>query len=250
MDTASDLETILADLSRTNDLKVCWSRLCALLERDGIDRVFYARKPLANRQNFHNRFRVTWFSTYGAAADDLFVKRGGYVANLTIRWALENAGARSWRVNRERYLSGAMSAQEEAIHLGMRDLGLIAGITYANPILTNDVRSGFGLCFREGLDQDDADRIWAESSSHIIPQLQLFELAASQMRNIPAGHELTARQIEILRLTVDGKTTEEIAMLLRVHRRTVETHLKAARERLGVTTTLQAAVIATQQGQL
>ncbi|MFK7943692.1 MAG: LuxR C-terminal-related transcriptional regulator [Paracoccaceae bacterium] len=237
-------------MGQTDDLAVCWSRLCSALRCYDVDRIFYARKPIADAQSFHNRFRLTWFSTYGAEADRLFVDLGGYVMNHTIRWALENTGAISWRVNRDRYLAGTMTAQEEAIHLGMREHGLVAGITYANPILSNQVRSGFGLCFRAGLKQDDADRIWAAQQDRIIPHLQLFELAASQMRNIPLGHALTERQIEILRLTVDGKTTEEMATLLAVHRRTIETHLKAARERLGVATTLQAAVIATQQGQL
>lgn len=250
MVSGSGFAALLVQTGRTNDLADCWSGLCGALSNFEIDRVLYARKPLADHRTFHNRFRLTWFSTYGEEADSLFIEKGGYVTSQTIRWALDNAGAMSWRVNRDRYLLGKMSGQEEAVHLRMRELGLLAGITYANPILSNAVRSGFGLCFREGLDQDDADRIWSKEATRIIPYLQLFELAASQMRNVPQGQMLTARQIDILRLTVDGKTTGEIASLLAVHRRTVEEHLRSIRDRLGVATTLQAAVIATQQGQI
>lgn len=246
----SNVQNLLSDLAELSDLKASWTRLCEALGDFEIDRAFYARKPLADLRNFHNRFRVTYFSSYGEEADRLLVELGGYVVNRTIRWAVENSGAISWRVNRERYLAGEMSAQEESMHLGLREAGLIAGITYSNPILPSHVRSGFGLCFRPGLDQDDADRIWAARSNEIIACLQVFELAASQLPNVPSGKGLTDRQIEILRLAIDGKTVDEAASLLGVHRRTVESHLAAAREKLGVTTTLQAAVIATQQGQL
>ena len=242
--------SLLSEFSQVSSLNEAWVLLCDALEKFGIDRAFYARKPLADLQTFHNRFRMIYFSTYGEAADRLLVEEGGFVQSHSIRWAVENSGAISWRVNRERFLNGEMSPQEEALHLGLRDIGLIAGITYGNPLLTGQVRSGFGLCFSEGLDQSDADRIWARSGDEITACLQIFELAASQFQNVPNGKTLTDRQIEMLRLTIDGKTIEEIATLLGVHRRTVESHLLAARDKLGVTTTLQAAVIATQQGQL
>ncbi|MEM6662937.1 MAG: helix-turn-helix transcriptional regulator [Pseudomonadota bacterium] len=143
-----------------------------------------------------------------------------------------------------------MTAQEESIHLSMREAGVIAGLTYGNPVLPHQVRSGFGLCALAGLPQDEVDQIWAQDGAEITAYLQVFELAASAFQNIPVDADLTDRQREILRLTVDGKTVEEMATLLRVHRRTIETHLAAARTKLGVATTLQAAVIATQQGQL
>ena len=247
---APTLEQFLSDFAEISDLREGWARLCKALAGFEIDRAFYARKPQADLQNFHNRFRLTYFSSYGDAADQLLVGRGGYVVNRSIRWAVENAGAISWGVNHERYLAGEMSAQEEALHLGLRELGLIAGITYSNPILPNHVRSGFGLCFRAGLDQHDVDRIWADRRDQITACLQVFELAASQCINVAPGKELTARQIEILRLVIDGKTVNEVAVLLNVHRRTIDSHLAAAREKLGVATTLQAAVMATQQGQL
>ncbi len=245
-----NIQSLLSDFAELPDLKTGWTRLCDALADFEIDRALYARKPLADLENFHNRFRVTYFSSYGEEADRLLVELGGYVVNHTIRWAVENSGAVSWRVNRERYRAGEMSPQEEAMHSDLRDAGLIAGFTYSNPILPTHVRSGFGLCFRAGLDQDDADRIWAARGDEIIACLRVFELAASQLQNVPQGKNLTDRQIEILRLTIDGKTMDEAASLLGVHRRTVESHLAAAREKLGVATTLQAAVIATQQGQL
>lgn len=92
----------------------------------------------------------------------MLVEEGGCATSHTIRWALDNAGPVSWRINRERYLSGAMSEREEKVHLRLRELGLIASVAYAMPILPTGIRSAFGLCFRPGMDQEDADRIWAK----------------------------------------------------------------------------------------
>ncbi|MEM6624477.1 MAG: hypothetical protein AAF674_19815 [Pseudomonadota bacterium] len=55
-----------------------------------------------------------------------------------------------------------MSEREEKVHLRLRELGLIASVAYAMPILPTGIRSAFGLCFRPGMDQEDADRIWAK----------------------------------------------------------------------------------------
>lgn len=50
-----------------------------------------------------------------------------------------------------------------------------------------------------------------------------------------AGAELTARQLEIALLAADGRTNREVAELLGISEHTVNTHLRAAFRRLGVT---------------
>jgi DNA-binding CsgD family transcriptional regulator len=50
---------------------------------------------------------------------------------------------------------------------------------------------------------------------------------------------LTAREREMVRLSVEGYTAPEIAKALSIGERTVETHLAHARSKLGVTGRLQ-----------
>jgi len=52
---------------------------------------------------------------------------------------------------------------------------------------------------------------------------------------------LTARQVEIVQLVVGGKTAGQIGDLLGLSRRTVEGHLREARQRVGVSTVAQLA---------
>jgi LuxR family quorum sensing-dependent transcriptional regulator len=65
----------------------------------------------------------------------------------------------------------------------------------------------------------------------------------------PAGKmKLTRRQAECLQWIAAGKTSTEIAAILGLSEHTVNEHLEAARNRLGVRTTTQAVLAAAMQG--
>jgi len=68
-----------------------------------------------------------------------------------------------------------------------------------------------------------------------VSDLCLMHLPASGQRRL-----LTARQAEVLELVADGKTMQDIALLLDRNVATVEKHLRGARDALGVETTAQA----------
>ena len=68
----------------------------------------------------------------------------------------------------------------------------------------------------------------------------------STTRANPAG--LTGRQVEILRLLARGLTNAEIASRLVVSVRTVDHHVSAVLQKLGVTTRREAAAAATRLG--
>ena len=59
---------------------------------------------------------------------------------------------------------------------------------------------------------------------------------------------LTARQREVLRLVVEGKTNHQIAQVLGISEKTVEKHLAALFAEMGVTSRVGAAVYAVRQG--
>jgi DNA-binding NarL/FixJ family response regulator len=76
------------------------------------------------------------------------------------------------------------------------------------------------------------------------PQRNLLELAHFQVRHrkLPGApgqparppDRLTARQREIMQLIAEGKSTKEIAFVLRVSVKTVEAHWAQLMERLGI----------------
>jgi LuxR family transcriptional regulator len=68
-----------------------------------------------------------------------------------------------------------------------------------------------------------------------VAHLCILQLPAAGQRRL-----LTARQTEVLELVADGKTMQDIAILLERNVATVEKHLRGARDALGVETTAQA----------
>ncbi len=91
----------------------------------------------------------------------------------------------------------------------------------------------------------------------ILHMLSLYyALAAERIGMVAAARgtasaetqELTPRQIECLRWIAQGKTSWEIGEILTLSEHTVNEHLAAARRRLGVKTTTQAAIQAVMLG--
>lgn len=61
------------------------------------------------------------------------------------------------------------------------------------------------------------------------------------------GNELTARELEVLRLVVDGKTSAEIAHRLGISGKTVEKHLEKIFKKMNVSSRVEAAVVAVRE---
>jgi DNA-binding NarL/FixJ family response regulator len=62
--------------------------------------------------------------------------------------------------------------------------------------------------------------------------------------------DLTARELEVLRLVVDGKTNDQIGVSLGISVKTVENHLHAIFRKMGVISRVEAAVMAVRESLL
>lgn len=64
----------------------------------------------------------------------------------------------------------------------------------------------------------------------------------------PEGNRLTHRELEVLRLVVEGKTNQGIGLNLGISEKTVEKYLEAVFAKLGVSSRVEAAVYAVREG--
>jgi DNA-binding NarL/FixJ family response regulator len=64
----------------------------------------------------------------------------------------------------------------------------------------------------------------------------------------PDSSRLTNRELEVLRLVVDGKTNQGIGLALGISEKTVEKYLEAVFSKLGVNSRVEAAVFAVREG--
>lgn len=63
-----------------------------------------------------------------------------------------------------------------------------------------------------------------------------------------ANHGLTPREVEVLKAVAQGKTNQEVGLLLGISEKTVEKHLESVFSKLGVASRVEAAVWAVREG--
>ena len=98
--------------------------------------------------------------------------------------------------------------------------------------------------------QDHVDAIWEEHGRDIHLMNNIAHLKILSLPYSPPNRMLTRRQREALEWVGDGKTTQDIAILMGLTAATVEKHLRLARESLSVETTAQAVLKAALHNQM
>jgi DNA-binding CsgD family transcriptional regulator len=92
--------------------------------------------------------------------------------------------------------------------------------------------------------------MWEEHGEDIILMNNVVHLKILTLPYDPPNRGLTRRQREALEWVGDGKTTQDIALLMGLTPATVEKHLRLARETLSVETSAQAVLKAALQNQM
>lgn len=243
------MDRFVAQLIKSKTLSQGWEVVCTALAEIGFDRVMYGRKILPSAKNLHNLSNTIVLSTYGPELDAEFVASRMYLHSPTVLWLLTNYGLMSWGETARRHAQGELPPEQAQVYLRSRELGLTAGLTYSIPRHTDAFRSGFGLAAPVGCEQAECDRIWAENENELVQIMSIFDLAVGHYPNIPPGQELDEKTLDFMRLVAEGRSMAEIAELHGCHFRTVDNRLTKAREILGAANTLQAVLIAKEQGQ-
>ncbi|MFD2740410.1 LuxR family transcriptional regulator [Sulfitobacter aestuarii] len=117
----------------------------------------------------------------------------------------------------------------------------------SNQGMTIPVRGPFGDIGLFSVTRDCGDREWALLKTKIIGALQsaAVHLHDNVIRSraqsaLPAGPRLSPRETEALQWIAAGKSQLDVSDILSISQRTVEVHLRSAREKLGALSTAQA----------
>jgi DNA-binding CsgD family transcriptional regulator len=89
---------------------------------------------------------------------------------------------------------------------------------------------------RSHMDPDDLSRLWSEGKSMTLPQViaEIEQSPATLGPKVQTPNALTPRELDVLRLLVQGLSDAQIAEQLVVSRRTVTTHLTTIYSKFGV----------------
>jgi len=217
-----------------------WQHHTEQMAEYGFDRLFYAYSAFRRAGTFGDPDDALILSNHDPQYIEAFVNKGLFRAGPMMNWANENVGAISWRHVHAQLKSYDLSdAQRTVMALNAR-YGLVAGYTIAFPMAKKFSHAGIGLTARKGLSQDDVDARWMRDGEVIEVLNRVAHLCITQLPATGQSRVLTRRQTEVLELVADGKTIQDIALILERNAATVEKHLRGARDTLGVETTAQA----------
>jgi len=124
------------------------------------------------------------------------------------------------------------------------DFGISFGITHG----VKNMRGNKGSLFSFAGDHIEQSERTEAVVSLAIPHLTLALDRVLGLRRLPDVKKLTKREVEILKWIANGKSNWDISVILNIHRRTVETHIKNIMFKLDVVNRAQAVAVALESG--
>lgn len=240
MGIVSEVLPLLARIAEAVAVRPVWEEATGYFSSIGFGRVNYGFTRFASERSIGNPEDAVFLTT----GDDEYARRyfsGGLFSRTpAFRWAQENTGACTWKWVKEAFEAGTLSEAEAAAVRQNAAMGVKAGITVSFPETSSRAKGALGMIADPELDHDAVEGIWAERRQEILAVANMMHLKIVNMPGANRRRPLTQRQREALEWVADGKTTQDVALLMQVSPAMVEKHLRLAREALDVETTAQA----------
>ena len=237
-------------LSYVKTLEELWDAHCRQMAEFGFDRLLYGYTRYRTETSLGDPEDFTILTNHGTEYIDGFVRDGLYFHAPMLKWALANEGAASWRMIQDMNSDGTMTSEERRVYEFNRSKGVVLGYTVSFNSVSMRSKGAISLSAGGAHDQDEVDAIWAEHGNDILLMNNMAHLKILTLPYNAPNRALTKRQREALEWVGDGKTTQDIALLMGLTSATVEKHLRLAREALSVETTAQAVLKASLQNQM
>lgn len=235
-------------LLTAEDVETLWARMTPLLIERGFSRLIYGFTRFRTAHSLGDPDDLVVLSTLPREYIDGFAPGGPLMRGPMIRWALDNVGALAWPdwlATPPDYL-GPMDQDALAFNAAHN---VLSGYTISFPTQAQRFKGAMAVIGGEDEDQAAVNAKWAEHGAVIERIANVFHLKLMSLP-LPAGRSLTQRQREVLEWVGDGKTTQDIAVILGLTPATVEKHMRLAREAMDVDTTAQAVLKAAFQNQM
>lgn len=242
------IEHLLA-ASNAKTVEDLWALHCARMADFGFDRLIYGFTRYMSSNSLGDPQDWMVLSNQTPEYLDVFLEDGHYFHAPMLAWSRENNGACSWRWMEEMVRTGNVTESEMKVVQYNQSHDVTAGYTISFRSVSVRSKGAIALTARKGITQDAVEQTWAQHGDEIVVMNNLMHL---KLLSLPytGSRRLTKRQREVLQWVGDGKTTQDIAILLGLTAATVEKHLRLARESLDVETTAQAVLKAAFYNQM
>ncbi len=239
----------LDKLTNARTVEQLWDVHTRQMATYGFDRLMYGFTRYRTSTGLGDPQDWVLLSTQSPEYMRVFFDEGLYYHAPMLRWALANNGACSWRWMMDMNRVDNLTPSELRVMEFNKSMNVTAGYTISFRSISERTKGAIALTAKPGMTQDAVEQVWAKHGEEIIVMNNVMHL---KLLTLPYSGErhLTKRQREVLQWVGDGKTTQDIAVLLGLTPATVEKHLRLAREALDVETTAQAVLKAAFYNQM
>ncbi|MEL7098460.1 MAG: LuxR family transcriptional regulator [Pseudomonadota bacterium] len=244
------IRSYLHFLSNCQSIEALWDAHTAQMEEYGFDRLIYGFTRYRSGTSLGDPEDFIILTNHDRAYVDVFIGEQHYAHAPMVNWALQNEGAGSWRMLAQMLDTQTLTPAERRVFEFNQAMGVTAGYTISFKSVSARSKGAIALTARRDLSQDDIDAVWDEHGRDIHLMNNIAHLKILTLPYNTPGRSLTPRQREALEWVGDGKTMQDIAVLMGLTPATVEKHLRLAREALAVETTAQAVLKAAFANQM
>ena len=244
---------ITAHLKRIDDARSVsevWRLHQDRMAEHGFDRLLYVSTRFRTERSLGDLGDALFLTNHPPDYARAMIEHGLIRHAPMLRLSAEGmAGARSWR----RPASpppGTPARLHELSGEVDRRMGVVAGYDVIFPEVSSRAGGAIALCARPGLSQDDVEDVWDRNGVEIELVNRFVHRKISDLPSWGSRRPLTRQQHRVLQWVAEGKTAQEIGIIMSLTAATVEKHLRLAREALNVATTTQAVIKAANWNQL
>lgn len=244
------LRAHLHDLANCQQIETLWNLHTRKMAEFGFDRLLYGFTRYRSPNSLGDPEDFIILANHPSEYTDVFIGEGLYFHAPMVHWALKHEGAGSWSVLADMAKSKTLTAAERRVYDFNQKMNVTAGYSISFKSISARSKGAIALTARAGMKQSEVDAIWTQHGDDILLMNNVAHLKILTLPYTPPGRALTPRQREALEWVGDGKTMQDIAVLMGLTSATVEKHLRLAREALAVETTAQAVLKASFANQM
>ncbi len=244
------LRDYLHFIARCPSIEELWEAHTEKMNSYGFDRLIYGFTRYRTSTSLGDPEDFVILTNHSVEFTDEFLGNGLYAHSPMVRWALANDGACSWTVLHDMVREKVMTPSEQRVLEFNQRMNVFAGYTVSFKSISARSKGAIALTARADISQEDIDGVWAEHGNDIKLMNDIAHLKILTLPYTAPNRVLTKRQREALEWVGDGKTMQDIALLMGLTSATVEKHLRLAREALSVETTAQAVLKAAFANQM
>lgn len=232
--------SLLARIAEGTSVNEVWDVAARYFAGHGFGRCNYGFTRFHGARNVGDPDDAMVLTTCDPAYVQFYFRNGFFARTPAFRWAQANTGACTWAWVREAMLAGRLTPEEADTVRQNAAMGIVAGISISFPENSSRAKGAMGLIADPGLDAEAVERVFADKRDEFMAVANMMHLRMIQLPFPSRRRPLTERQREALEWVADGKTSQDVALLMEVSPAMVEKHLRLAREALSVDTTTQA----------